>query len=129
MPHLTLEYSANLEDLLDMTGLCAAAADAACATGFAAVQGIRVRAIRCDHYAVADRDERNAFIDASLRVGKARSDEMKGVLGRAVFDAIRAYCGELFDSPYFALSLELRQIDNASSWKENGIASRFPSSG
>lgn len=125
MPHITIEYSANLEGRLDIAALCAVALDAAGSTGVLERPATRVRAIRCDHYAIADGHSDNSFVDASLRMGTGRTEAQKEATGRAIYEAMRAYCEPLFAEPYFALSLELREIDKDLSWKENGIKRRF----
>jgi len=126
MPHITIEYSANLEDRLDIAALCAVALDAAGSTGVLERAATRVRAIRCDHVAIADGHADNSFVDASLRMGMGRTEAQKEATGRAIYEAMRAFCDPLYATPFFALSLELREIDKALSWKENGIKRRFP---
>lgn len=125
MPHLTLEYSANLEGRLDIQKLCSIALAAAASTGVLEMPATRVRAIRCDHFAIADEHADNAFVDATLRMGRGRSEEQKAETGKVIYAAMREYCAPLYGSSYFALSLELREIDSALSWKENGIKRRF----
>src|SRR3546814_3469905 len=77
MPHVTIEYSANLEQRLDIAALCATALEAAASTGVLELGATRVRAVRCDHYAIADRHRDNAFVDVSLRIGRGRSEEAR----------------------------------------------------
>jgi len=125
MPHITLEYSANLDGRLDIGALCQVALKAATSTGVLEMAATRVRAIRCDHWAIADEHPDNAFVDASLRMGQGRSEEAKAATGKAIYDAMRAYCAPLYETHYFALSLELREIDSKLSWKENGIKPRL----
>jgi 5-carboxymethyl-2-hydroxymuconate isomerase len=125
MPHATIEYSANLEQRLDIAALCTATLEAASSTGALELAATRVRAVRCDHYAIADRHCDNAFVDVSLRIGRGRSEEAKAAAGKALWEALRAQCAPLFETPYFALSLELREIDPVLSWKENGIKPRL----
>lgn len=126
MPHVILEYSANLEGRLDIQELCGVALKAAASTGVLELEALRVRAIRCDHYAIADQHPDNAFVDAHLRIGdKGRTHEQRAATGKALYDAMRAYCQPLFETPYFALSLELRTIDGPLSWKENGLRGRL----
>ena len=125
MPHITLEYSANLEGRLDIGQLCRVALEAAGSTGVLEMPATRVRAIRCDHYAIADEHPDNAFVDASLRMGKGRSEEQKRATGEAIYAAMRTFCEPLYADHHFALSLELREIDGPLSWKENGIKRRF----
>ena len=54
MPHFTIEYSANLDARVDMDEVVEVVRKAAVETGIFPLGGIRVRAIRCEHYAIAD---------------------------------------------------------------------------
>ena len=63
MPHFTIEYSANLDGVVDMAALCEIVRRAAIQTGIFPPGGIRVRAVRCEHYAIADAKPDNAFLD------------------------------------------------------------------
>ena len=81
MPHLTIEYSANLESRGDLPGLCLTLRGALLATGLFEEGAVRVRAIPCPHYAVADLLPENAFAALLLRIGAGRSAEEKKRLG------------------------------------------------
>ena len=63
MPHITLEYSANLESALDMYDFCRVLKDAAAATGVFPPAGIRVRAISCPHSGIVAGDPCHGFVD------------------------------------------------------------------
>ena len=54
MPHFTIEYSANLDTRLDMGKVVEVVRKAAVETGIFPLGGIRVRAVKCKHYAIAD---------------------------------------------------------------------------
>ena len=62
MPHFTIEYSANLDGVADMTTLCREVLKTALASGVFETRAVRVRAMRCSAYAIADeaRDNSNA---------------------------------------------------------------------
>jgi 5-carboxymethyl-2-hydroxymuconate isomerase len=125
MPHLTLEYSANLENRIDIRALCETLLSATLSTRLFEEGAIRVRALRADHYAVADEHPENAFIDLNLRIGAGRNDQEKKRVGETVFAAARDVLSHLFDSPYFALSMEIREIDPDLSWRKNAIHPRL----
>lgn len=125
MPHLTLEYSANLDGRVDMRGLCSILAKTLLGTGLFELGAIRVRALPCDAYAIADELPENAFIDASLKIGVGRSLADKERTGKALFDAMSSFLLQLFSTPHFALSLEIREIDPQLSWKNNAIHPRL----
>ena len=48
MPHLTLDYSANLDGAVDMQALCALLHEAMISTGLFELGTIRVRALRAN---------------------------------------------------------------------------------
>ena len=129
MPHLTLEYSANLGGLVDIDALCDALASAILESGLFEIGAIRVRALRAEAYAIADRHVDNAFIDMSFRIGAGRTDEEKQQAGALIFARANATLAELFNRPHFALSLEIREIDPALSWKNNAIHPRLRAAG
>ncbi len=125
MPHLTIEYSANLDGRVDLDALCAALLETVLETGLFEVGAVRVRALRADHYAIADRLPENAFVDLSFRIGKGRSADEKKRAGEAIFATASNLLAQLFETPHFALSLEIREIDAELSWKKNAIHPRL----
>lgn len=125
MPHLTLEYSDNLDGRVDVPGLCRELDDAIAALPFFERGAIRVRAIACRSYAVADMLPENAFVDMQFRIGEGRSESDKKAAGEALFATANRILGSLLDEPHFALSLEIREIDPVLSWKKNSMHSRL----
>jgi 5-carboxymethyl-2-hydroxymuconate isomerase len=125
MPHFTMEYSANLEETVDFEALSRAVHETILATGLFELGAIRVRALRAEAYAVADMLAENGFIDMSFRIGKGRSDEEKRQTGEAIFDTVSKFLAPLFETPHFALTLEIREIDADLSWKKNAIHPRL----
>ena len=69
MPHLIVEYSANLEPDLDMAHVISVLHEAALETGVFPIGGLRVRASRRDIYKIADGHPDNAFIHVQARIG------------------------------------------------------------
>lgn len=125
MPHFTIEYSSNLEDRMDMQLLCNVVHAALAGCGLFELGAIRVRALRCDAYSIADRLPRNAFVDMSLRMGTGRSAADRERAGSAIFEAVSDLLQPLVAEPYFALSLEVREIDPVLSWKRNAMHPRL----
>ena len=125
MPHLTVEYSANLDSSVDFNALCRALLKALLDSGLVERGAPRVRAIRCDAYAIADDLPENSFIDMSLRLGAGRTHQEKRNLGDALIAAARPLLADQFAQPHFALSLEVREIDTDLSWKLNTMHARL----
>ena len=124
MPHLRVEYSANLEDS-NITALCAALSGGLAASGIFPVGGIRVRAYPAAHSAIADSDPENSFADMVLRMGAGRSETEKKTTGDALMAiAARHFAGPL-KGQHFALSLEIVEIDPKLSWRANTIHPRL----
>ena len=125
MPHFSIEYSANLDPLVDMKALCRDVLKVALASGVFEIGAVRVRAFRCDAYAVADDKPENGFIDLTLRLAKGRDAATKKRLGDQVFAAMTAFLAPRFETRNFALSFEIREIDPDLSWKKNAIHERL----
>lgn len=126
MPHFQIDYSANLEDRLDIAGLCAVIRDAAVATGVFPLAGIRVRAVRVDHVLIADGNPQHAFLDLSARLRAGRSLEARKAATTAIFAAVEAYCADVLASSSFMLSMEMRDIDPELSPKTSSIRKYLP---
>lgn len=125
MPHFNIEYSANLVDRVDFNALCVRILDELLATGLFETGAVRVRAFGAQAYAIADRLPENTFIDMSLRVGVGRSAEDKKRVGERIFAAVTEELATLFETPHFALTLEIREIGPDLSWKKNAIHPRL----
>ena len=121
MPHFHVEYSGNLEDWIDMGGLCECIRAAAAGIDTFPMAGIRVRATRVDHYAIADGNPAHGFVDISIRLRAGRPDDVKQDATQRIFDAARAYLAPAFDQYSIALSLEMRDIDPSLSPKTGSI--------
>ncbi len=128
MPHLTIEYSGNLDTKVDFARLCRTVHKTILGTGLFELGAVRVRTIRSLDYAIADRMPENGFIDMSFRIGRGRTEAEKKATGEAIFEAVSDELSELFATPHFALSLEIREIDPELSWKKNAIHPRLRAS-
>jgi len=125
MPHFTIEYSANLDDVVDMAALCETVRTAAIETGIFPLGGIRVRTVRCADYAIADKNPDNAFLDMVLRVGTGRDLETRRKAGEAVFAALADHLDAVIAARPFALSFEIREVHPDLNWKKNTIHGRL----
>ena len=121
MPHFTIEYSANLDGLVDMGATVEMVRKAAVETGIFPLGGIRVRAVRCEHYAIADGKPDYGFLAMLLRLGEGRDLAARQRAGEHVFKALSAHLDPIFASSKFALSFDMQINDAATSWKRNNI--------
>jgi len=121
MPHFTLEYSANLDSRVDMARVVETVRKAAVETGIFPVGGIRVRAVRCEHFAIADGNPHLGFLAMVLRLGEGRDLATRQKAGEHVFRALSDHLDPVFAASKFALSFDIQINDKEMSWKRNNI--------
>ena len=124
MPHIELQYSANLDATLRERDVVQRVHEAALATGVFPLGGTRTRALRCDLAAIADGHPDNAFLDVQVRIGAGRDDDTKKRVGETLMETLG---GALRDTPHWsslALSIEIREIDGVFAWRQNTIHER-----
>jgi 5-carboxymethyl-2-hydroxymuconate isomerase len=121
MPHFTIEYSANLDGRVDMAVVVEIVRKAAVETGIFPLGGIRVRAIRCEHFGIADGKPTYGFLDMLLRLGEGRDLATRKKAGEHIFKALSAYLDPVFAQSKFALSFDMQINDKETSFKRNNI--------
>ncbi|MES2196250.1 MAG: 5-carboxymethyl-2-hydroxymuconate Delta-isomerase [Pseudomonadota bacterium] len=121
MPHFTIEYSANLDARADMAELVEVVRKAAVETGIFPLGGIRVRAVRCEHYAIADGNPQHGFVAMVLRLGEGRDLAARQKAGEHIFRALSDHLDPVFANSKFALSFDMQINDKETSWKRNNI--------
>lgn len=126
MPHLTFEFSANLEQEGDIPGLLKKANETLIAQhGVFPIGAIRSRAIKLDYYQMADGAADYAFVHGRLQVGAGRDAATRQRVGDALFETMKRHFAALYEKRYLALSLELDEFSEAGTWKHNNVHARF----
>ena len=121
MPHLIVEYSANLERDIVIHELVAALHAAALETGVFPIGGIRTRAARRDVYAIADNHPDNSFIHVQARIGAGRPPEIKQKAAEHIFAALKSETVRVFAERPLGLTFEIVEIDPVGSLKHNNL--------
>ena len=121
MPHFQIEYSANIEDEVDISALCDNIRTSAAKVQAFPIAGIRVRAVRVEHFAIADGNPKHGFIDLSIRLREGRPDNVKLDALNAIFSALKNFMANAMETRSIALSTEMRDIDNVLSAKFGNI--------
>ena len=125
MAHVTVEWTDNLADDLDLAALLAliAAEMRDGANGAFPVGGIRVRGVRLTDYVIADgAGADDAFIDVRVLMGAGRPAEFRQPFFDGLFARISEFLGDLFDRRPLALSM---YVAEAEGWKRNSIHGRL----
>jgi 5-carboxymethyl-2-hydroxymuconate isomerase len=110
MPHITIEYSANVADLTDIQALVEAVHASAVASAIAPADWIRTRATSVEHFVIADGKPENTFVAVVVRLAPGRSIAERKRLVDDLFDSVNGH----FDSAGRAMiiSVECQDIDS-----------------
>lgn len=122
MPHIFVEYSANIEDEIGLDALFATLVDVAVDTGVFDLKGIRVRGVRRARYRISDAHPDNAFVHTVLRVGHGRDEATLKAAGERIYDAICAHLQDMYDSRPLNVSMEIQEIHPVLTFKKSNIA-------
>lgn len=131
MPHLTIDYTANLEATADMPGLCqrlcsvlTTLKDDAGGPLFP-VAGTRVMARPAPAFAVADGQPDRAFIFILARITAGRNAGTKQRAGDALMAAAHAHLAPVFDTQALGLTLHIDEGAPVYEGKQNNMAAHL----
>jgi 5-carboxymethyl-2-hydroxymuconate isomerase len=108
MPHLTLEYTDNLD--FDVQPVLARLHEELVATGTVNLKGIKSRAVRLTDYRIADGDPAYAFVHVSLLIREGRPLEVQQEAARRVMNVLKESFGQRFESGYLSLSVDIKEM-------------------
>jgi 5-carboxymethyl-2-hydroxymuconate isomerase len=109
VPHIIVEYSANIAQSVTVSALLQAVHAAALATGLAPLDALRTRGEERADYVIADGHPDNAFVAIVARLGPGRTPEEKHGLVNALVAAANNAIGDEIKN--VMLSVEYQEID------------------
>ena len=121
MPHLTIEYSKNVEDNIKISDLVKVMHETAADIEALPLGGLRTRAVSRQDYLIADGHRANTFVNIALRIAPGRSDEIKKNAGERLFNALNKFFESIWDSYPIALSFEIQELDAELRWKKSNL--------
>ena len=125
MPHIVVEYSANLEDHIDVGELLTSIHAAAASHALVPLAGLRTRATKREQYVVANGDARNLFVAVIARLNGDRGQEslleIRDLLMAVCSDSLR----QIREEQPLALSVEVQAIDAAMRINDNSIRDHY----
>jgi 5-carboxymethyl-2-hydroxymuconate isomerase len=122
MPHLTLEYTRNLEPAGEWDALFDRLHRVLADVGGISIGNCKSRAAARHVYYVGDGTDENGFVHLEVRFLEGRSDELKGELGRALLEVLRETFVVEGEAKGLQMSVEICDIRRAAYFK-------FPSLG
>ena len=114
MPHLVLEYSANVPDAPDPRRILLDLHEALMSSALFERKDIKSRAVKHDVFAVADGAEDRAFVALSIAILDGRSDDVKTALSEAALEVLVRAFQKLVEGGRGAISVEIRDLHRAS---------------
>lgn len=126
MPHIIAEYSANLEDCLDVQALVDDLHQVAIDSGVAELAAIRTRAERREYFRVADGNPANGFVHVTARLRIGRPEEKRTALGEALLAAADKRLTAVYPTHPIGLTVEIHEIDEMT-FRRNTLRERSAS--
>jgi 5-carboxymethyl-2-hydroxymuconate isomerase len=108
MPHLTLEYTDNLE--FEIQPLLARLHSELTATGAINLKGLKSRAFRYSDYRIADGNPEYAFVHVGLLIREGRPIEVQKDAAQRVMNVLKETFGHRYESSYLSLSVDIKEM-------------------
>ncbi len=108
MPHLTLEYTDNLD--FDVQPLLTRLHSELVATGAINLKGLKSRVIRHTEYRIADGNPEYAFVHVNLLIREGRPLEVQKDASHRVLTALKEAFGDRFEHSYLSLSVDIKEM-------------------
>lgn len=121
MPHLIVEYSANIEDQIALDALLDKLHTCALGTGVFPLGGLRVRAHRADDYRIADKAPDNGFVHVTALIGHGRALDVQQRAAEELFAALTAHLETLYAKSPLAISLNVQEFHPVLNFKKNNL--------
>lgn len=112
MPHIWVEYSANIEQELDVPVLLKTVQDALIDDGsIFPFAGARTRGVRVDDYLIVDGHLDNSFVHVLIRIARGRSEEDRKKAGERVFASLKSYLADMMAARPLGVSVQMDEGD------------------
>ena len=127
MPHVVIQYTANLDPDAAIGSLCQALAEVLVARRDAngarvfPIGGTRVLAYAAQHFAVADGAPDRAFVFIDARIAPGRDRALVTAAGEAMMSVVRSHFAALFESRSIGITLQVNEGAAAFDAKHNNM--------
>jgi 5-carboxymethyl-2-hydroxymuconate isomerase len=131
MPHVVVQYTANLDPEANIGALCSALAEVIVAQRDGAggrlfpIGGTRVLAYPTPHFAVADGAPDRAFVYLNVRIAAGRERERVTATGEAMMAVVRKHFAAIFASRAVGITLQIDEGEPAFDAKHSTLHPLF----
>ena len=108
MPHLTLEYTNNLD--FDVQPLLERLHSELVATGAINLKGLKSRAVRHSEYRIADGNPEYAFVHVNLLIREGRPLKVQKDMAQRIQSVLEKTFGERIENGYLSLSVDIKEM-------------------
>ena len=122
MPHLTLEYTDNIE--VDVQPLLARLHEEVVATGAINLKGIKSRAIKHTQYHIADGDPDYAFVHVGLLIREGRPIDVQKDATQRVMKVLKETFDHLFETRKLSLTVDLKEMRDGIALTDHNISTK-----
>lgn len=124
MPHILIDYTANLDSTVRERRLVEAVHQAALDCGVFPVWGVRTLARRVDQYRVGNGDAGNGFVHISVRIAPGRTEAVRHRVTQELFAAVQRVMGPLFESQRLGCQIDLSEFEAATTTYCNNLSNQ-----
>lgn len=110
MPHIIIEYSANIAEVAEIPALLGAVHQAACQSGVFEIPAIRTRAVARELALVGDGNPANGFVLITVRMKSGRPPAVQEQLAQSLMDAASRPLAAAFERRSIILNVEIHDI-------------------
>jgi 5-carboxymethyl-2-hydroxymuconate isomerase len=120
MPHIIVEYSANMADVASIPELLGTVHRTAAESGVFDVAAIRSRAVGRDLVVVGDGNPANGYVLVTVRMKAGRPVEVQEKLAGLLLDAASRALATAFETRSVTLNVEIHEIPTVNFRRRSG---------
>lgn len=124
MPHLTVEYTDNIQ--FDVQALLARLINAMVATGAVNLKGVKSRVICYDNYRIADGYQGYGFVHLNILVKEGRSVATQQEMTQRTMKVLEDTFQRYFEDNYISLSVDLKEMIEGIALTNHNIPANGP---
>ena len=124
MPHIEIDYTANVADAVEKSELPRKLHHAAHELGVFPTNGIRTFVRQINTYHVGLDQGTEAFIQIRIRVAPGRTDEVMKTITERFFQVANSAMSDQFDIRSLGLQLEVSQFIDTLTFRRNTISNQ-----
>jgi 5-carboxymethyl-2-hydroxymuconate isomerase len=120
VPHIIIEYSANLADIASIPSLLSAVHQTAAGSGVFEVGAIRTRAVGRELVMIGDGNPSNGFVVITARIKAGRAAAVQEKFAADLMDTASRYLAAAFEERFVTLNVEIHEIPSLALRRRSG---------